>query len=70
VSDAADALSAFDHPDVWVQGDLELPLTYQFEPGSEADGVTVHVPLAVLNRVSPEDFDWQVPGCGTSSSRR
>jgi ATP-dependent helicase HrpA len=43
-------------------GELELPLTYQFEPGSEADGVTVHVPLAVLNRVSPEGFDWQVPG--------
>ena len=25
-------------------GDLELPLTYQFEPGTDADGVTVHVP--------------------------
>jgi ATP-dependent helicase HrpA len=62
VSDSADALSALDHPDVWVQGDRQLPLTYQFEPGSEADGVTVHVPLAVLNQVSPEGFDWQVPG--------
>ena len=28
-----------------------LPLTYQFEPGADADGVTVHVPLAVLNQV-------------------
>ncbi len=62
VSDDADVLSALDHPDVWVQGDLTLPLTYQFEPGSDADGVTVHIPLAVLNRVSPEGFDWQVPG--------
>ncbi len=62
VSDEADVLSALDHPDVWVQGDLMLPLTYQFEPGSDADGVTVHVPLAVLNRLSPEGFDWQVPG--------
>jgi ATP-dependent helicase HrpA len=33
VSDEADVLSALDHPDVWVQGDLRLPLTYQFEPG-------------------------------------
>ncbi len=62
VSDDAAVLSALDHPDVWVQGDLRLPLTYQFEPGSDADGVTVHVPVDVLNRVSPEGFDWQVPG--------
>jgi ATP-dependent helicase HrpA len=34
VSGEAAALSALDHPDVWVQGDLRLPLTYQFEPGS------------------------------------
>jgi ATP-dependent helicase HrpA len=62
VSDDAAVLSALDHPDVWVQGDLRLPLTYQFEPGSDADGVTVHIPVSVLNRVSPEGFDWQVPG--------
>ena len=58
----ADAMSALEYPDVWVQGDLRLPLTYQFEPGSDADGVTVHLPVAVLNRVAPEGFDWQVPG--------
>ena len=49
-------------PSVWPQGDLELPLTYQFDPGTEADGVTVHIPLPVLNRVRPEGFDWLVPG--------
>jgi ATP-dependent helicase HrpA len=62
VSDEAAALSALDHPDVWLQGDLRLPLTYQFEPGSDADGVTVHLPVEVLNQVTPEGFDWQVPG--------
>ena len=51
-----------EHPDVWVSEDLRLPLSYEFDPGSAADGVTVDVPLAVLNRVSPEDFAWQVPG--------
>ena len=35
-----------DYPRSWRQGELELPSTYQFEPGAEADGVTVHVPLA------------------------
>ncbi|MDP9407904.1 MAG: ATP-dependent RNA helicase HrpA, partial [Actinomycetota bacterium] len=51
-----------DYPDVWRQGDLELALSYQFEPGSEADGVTVHIPLPVLNRVRPDGFEWLVPG--------
>jgi ATP-dependent helicase HrpA len=50
------------YPDVWHQGRLVLPLSYQFDPGSETDGVTVHVPLALLNQVSPSGFDWQVPG--------
>ena len=51
-----------EHPDVWVSEDLRLPLSYEFEPGSAIDGVTVDVPLAVLNRVHAEDFAWQVPG--------
>jgi ATP-dependent helicase HrpA len=51
-----------DYPDEWRQGSLVLPLTYQFEPGTEADGVTVHIPLPVLNQVRPDGFDWQIPG--------
>ena len=51
-----------EHPDVWVSEDLRLPLSYEFAPGSPVDGVTVDVPLAVLNRVTAEDFAWQVPG--------
>ncbi|MBS2965135.1 ATP-dependent RNA helicase HrpA [Actinocrinis puniceicyclus] len=50
------------YPDVWRQGKLRFELTYQFEPGADADGVTVHVPLAVLNQVEPDGFDWQIPG--------
>ncbi len=62
VSHSAEVLSALDHPDVWISGNLRLPLTYQFEPGSEGDGVTVHIPLSVLNQVTQDGFDWQVPG--------
>ncbi|MFC7404042.1 ATP-dependent RNA helicase HrpA [Georgenia alba] len=51
-----------DFPDTWRQGDLTLPLTYQFEPGTHADGVTVHVPVEVLGRLRPDGFDWMVPG--------
>ncbi|WP_404383469.1 ATP-dependent RNA helicase HrpA [Knoellia locipacati] len=60
--DDADTVSAGDYPRTWRQGDVELDVTYQFSPGDAADGVTVHVPTAVLNRVSADGFDWQVPG--------
>ena len=51
-----------DYPDVWHEGDLDLPLSYQFEPGAAADGVTVHVAVSVLNQVDAAPFSWQVPG--------
>jgi ATP-dependent helicase HrpA len=62
VNERAAGFDKAHYPDVWRQGELELPLTYQFEPGTEADGVTVHVPLPVLNQVSADGFDWQIPG--------
>ncbi|GAA2604393.1 ATP-dependent RNA helicase HrpA [Streptomyces axinellae] len=62
LSERAEEISASDYPDVWRQGGLALPVTYQFEPGADADGVTVHVPLQVLNQVTPDLFDWQIPG--------
>jgi ATP-dependent helicase HrpA len=57
-----EGLDLHDYPDTWTQGSLTLPLTYRFEPGHDLDGVTVRIPLAVLNQVEPWDFDWQVPG--------
>ena len=51
-----------DFPTTWCQGDLALPVSYTFGPGADDDGVTVHVPLAVLNRLAADGFDWQVPG--------
>ncbi|MBP2455333.1 ATP-dependent RNA helicase HrpA [Mycolicibacterium lutetiense] len=50
-----------DNPDTWQAGDLELPLTYRFEPGAADDGVTVHVPVGVLARLGGDGFAWQVP---------
>ncbi|HET8617380.1 MAG TPA: ATP-dependent RNA helicase HrpA, partial [Acidimicrobiales bacterium] len=49
-------------PTTWRQGDRSFDVTYTFGPGADDDGVTVHVPLAVLNEVRPGGFDWQVPG--------
>jgi ATP-dependent helicase HrpA len=67
VNEAAGQVSEADYPDVWRQDDLRLRLTYRFEPGgsdpgADADGVTVHIPLAVLNQVRGEGFDWQISG--------
>ncbi len=62
VNEGAGAVLEEDYPDVWRQGRLRFKLTYQFEPGADADGVTVHIPLAVLNQVEPVGFDWQIPG--------
>lgn len=41
---------------------MQIPLSYHFEPGNEADGVTAHVPLPLLNQVSEGLVDWLVPG--------
>jgi ATP-dependent helicase HrpA len=49
-------------PSTWQVGGVALPLSYQFDPGSQADGVTVHVPLDVLGHLDPAAFSWQVPG--------
>jgi ATP-dependent helicase HrpA len=57
-----EGVSESDYPDCWPQGALKLEVSYQFEPGAEADGVTVHVPLQVLNQIDPAPFTWQVPG--------
>ncbi|MEJ2060507.1 MAG: ATP-dependent RNA helicase HrpA [Gammaproteobacteria bacterium] len=43
-------------------GGLRLPLHYQLEPGSEADGVTLVVPAPVLNQVDAQRCAWLVPG--------
>ncbi len=61
-SPQAPKISEEDYPSTWPIDELELPVTYQFEPGAAADGVTVHLPLAVLNEVYAEDFEWQIPG--------
>ncbi len=39
-----------------------LRLSYRFVPGDAADGVTVHVPLALVNAISATRCEWLVPG--------
>jgi ATP-dependent helicase HrpA len=51
-----------DYPDELRIGDLALSLSYVFDPSDPADGVTVTVPLAALNQLPAEPFEWLVPG--------
>ncbi|MEU3311556.1 ATP-dependent RNA helicase HrpA [Streptomyces sp. NPDC001591] len=62
LTEKAAGVTKADYPDSWRQGQLKFRVTYQFEPGADADGVTVHIPLQVLNQVTGEGFDWQIPG--------
>ncbi|HEY3771997.1 MAG TPA: ATP-dependent RNA helicase HrpA [Solirubrobacteraceae bacterium] len=54
-----------DRPAIWKQGSLELTLSYRFDPGSAADGVTVHIPLGSLGAVRQIGFEWLVPAFRT-----
>ncbi len=62
LTDGGRALDIADYPDEWRRDDLTFAVTYRFAPGEVGDGVTVHVPITVLNRVTSDGFDWHVPG--------
>ena len=57
-----EATSGEGFPDRWQCGDLSLPLSYEFAPGSPRDGVSMRIPIEVLERVSDTGTDWLVPG--------
>ncbi|MGI2128001.1 ATP-dependent RNA helicase HrpA [Shewanella oncorhynchi] len=58
----ADHISTLDFPDTWHKGNLRLQLSYHFEPAAADDGVSVHIPVALLNQIDDSDFDWLVAG--------
>lgn len=64
---SADHASLDDYPSVWhTRGtdgsEIDLKLTYRYEPGSANDGITVHIPLYYLMRLESDEFTWLVPG--------
>jgi ATP-dependent helicase HrpA len=61
LSDKARTLSQKDYPDTWQQGPLTLPLSYHFSPGDIDDGVSVNIPIGILNQVENTGFDWLIP---------
>jgi ATP-dependent helicase HrpA len=73
VDPAAGPIRFEDYPDHWTAPDrvlggdrqLVLDLSYLYDPLAEDDGVTVHVPLTVLNQVADAGWDWHIPGWRT-----
>jgi len=51
-----------DYPGEMSVNGVRLHLHYGFNPGGEDDGVSALVPLGALNQLSPEPFEWLVPG--------
>ncbi|SFN36033.1 ATP-dependent helicase HrpA [Nitrosospira briensis] len=58
----ADNVTAERFPDSVAVDSVRLPLTYRFDPGHVLDGVTVTVPLPLLNKLNTARFDGLVPG--------
>jgi ATP-dependent helicase HrpA len=59
--DAAE-VTARAFPDNLQVGATALPLEYHFDPGQAGDGVTLVVPVSLINQVSAERCEWLVPG--------
>jgi ATP-dependent helicase HrpA len=49
-------------PEVLTMAGTDLPLKYRFAPGHPLDGLTVTVPLALLNQLDAARLTWLVPG--------
>ena len=59
---SASEVTAQQYPDILQIGELQLPLTYHFEPNHPRDGVTLRVPAPLLPQLPPERLEWLVPG--------
>tara|TARA_B100001059_G_scaffold236652_1_gene288709 strand:- start:93475 stop:97368 length:3894 start_codon:yes stop_codon:yes gene_type:complete len=54
-------ITADKFPESWHQGNVTLPLNYHFAPGEPDDGISVIIPLALLNQIEDSGFDWLIP---------
>ncbi|XQE66031.1 ATP-dependent RNA helicase HrpA [Pseudomonas sp. P3C3] len=58
----AKEVTAAQYPDILQLGELQLPLTYHFEPNHPRDGVTLRVPAPLLPQLPADRLEWLVPG--------
>ncbi|WP_119717356.1 DUF3418 domain-containing protein [Cognatilysobacter tabacisoli] len=58
----ADETDAARFPAFIALGEARLAVTYRFEPGAPDDGMTVTVPLHLLNALDAQRLGWLAPG--------
>lgn len=61
LNESSSELCSTQYPDTWLQGNLALPLQYHFTPGDIDDGISVVIPIGILNQVENKGFDWLIP---------
>ena len=61
LKETAVKLSANEYPETWQQGSITLPLSYHFSPGEDDDGISVLIPVGILNQIENDGFDWLIP---------
>ncbi|WP_033084404.1 ATP-dependent RNA helicase HrpA [Colwellia psychrerythraea] len=61
LNESSNKLSTKEYPDFWQQDAITLPLKYHFSPGDVDDGISIIVPIALLNQVHDIGFDWLIP---------
>ena len=61
LNESSNELSSKEYPDTWQQQNLTLPLAYHFSPGDVDDGISVIIPITLLNQCQDEGFDWLIP---------
>src|SRR6185312_5263404 len=59
---AASSVTEALFPDTLSIAGAKLPVRYRFAPGHPLDGLTLTVPLALLNQVDDATLSWLVPG--------
>ena len=58
----SEGVTQFSFPDAMDVRGGQLRIDYQFEPGRSQDGLTVEVPITLLNQIDEEKLEWLVPG--------
>ena len=59
---AAEDITGERFPETLELGGVLYRLSYRFDPGHALDGVTIHVPLHLLNQLDEQRLEWLVPG--------
>lgn len=61
VMTGARRLRSEDYPDKIVLHGVELSASYQFDPTADDDGITLHIPLAMLPQLGRGELEWTIP---------